>query len=334
MLFGDDAYLKRLVYEVLRREVLGDESAEFSEEIYEGRSVELCDVLDALSTVSLFGAGGRRLVVVQEADDFVSRNRAALEQYVDRPRSTGMLLLDVRAWPKNTRLAKRTADRGLPIDCSGTGGVKLRRWLAARASNVHHCELAEEAADFMIEVVGPQPGVLDQELAKLAVAVGSCKTVTLEIAQPLVGGGRARTAWDMLDAALSGHADEALRQLDRLLLAGENPIALLAQISSNLRRLATTFAIMQHAKASSGRVPALRDALAEAGVRSFVLQKSQAQLRHLGRARAGKLFRWLLEADLDLKGQSQLGPRTILERLLVRLAQPREPAGESSVAAR
>ena len=53
-----------------------------------------------------------------------------------------------------------------------------------------------------------------------------------------VGGWRAATAWDMLDAALDGNAPAALVQLDRLLLGGEVPIALLAQIGSSLRRLA------------------------------------------------------------------------------------------------
>ena len=42
--------------------------------------------------------------MVDEADEFVSRYREALEDYVARPGRSGILLLDVKSWPSNTRL--------------------------------------------------------------------------------------------------------------------------------------------------------------------------------------------------------------------------------------
>jgi DNA polymerase-3 subunit delta len=44
-------------------------------------------------------------------------------------------------------------------------------------------------------------------------------------------------------------------------------------------------------------------------------------MKHLGRRRLGKLYDWLMEVDLGLKGGSLLPPRTLLERLVVRLAR-------------
>jgi DNA polymerase-3 subunit delta len=79
--------------------------------------------------------------------------------------------------------------------------------------------------------------------------------------------------------------------------------------------------LVEHAEAQKRRIN-LRDALEQAGVKPFVLAKAEEQLRKLGRQRAGKLQRWLLQADLDLKGQSSLPPRVILERLIVRIAAP------------
>ena len=83
---------------------------------------------------------------------------------------------------------------------------------------------------------------------------------------------------------------------------------------------------------AAGRRTALRPALEQAGVRSFVLHKAEKQLRHLGRQRGEQLYRWLFQADLDLKGASALPPRLILERLIIRLAAPRESvvSGRSS----
>ena len=110
-----------------------------------------------------------------------------------------------------------------------------------------------------------------------------------------------------------------MSQLDRLLISGENAIAILAQISSTLRRFAAAVRLIEHGEATKHRLT-LRQALETAGVKPFVLAKAETQLKHLGRQRAGRLNRWLLDADLDLKGQSTLPPRVVLERLIVRLA--------------
>jgi DNA polymerase-3 subunit delta len=73
---------------------------------------------------------------------------------------------------------------------------------------------------------------------------------------------------------------------------------------------------------AAGRKIGVGPALQQAGVKAFALQKSEAQLRRLGRQRGQQIYRWLLEADLDLKGDSLMPPRLILERLIIRLAAP------------
>jgi DNA polymerase III delta subunit len=127
----------------------------------------------------------------------------------------------------------------------------------------------------------------------------------------------------MLDAALAGNTQAALVQLDRLLLSGEAPVALLAQISSSLRLLAAAARIVAQAE-TARRAISLRQALQQAGVKPFLLGKIELQLRKLGRTRAAQLYRWLLEADLALKGSSSSPARSrlVLETLIVRLSAP------------
>lgn len=320
--FGEEPYLRRLVLAEVKEQVLGAGDADFSLTRLDGSSIELRDVLDELSTMALFG-GGRRMVIVEDADDFVSRYRASLEDYAARPRTSAVLVLDVVTWPKTTRLYKTLESQGLQIDCKTPDARGLLKWLGTRASKRHGTKLEASAAELLLELVGPELGLLDQELAKLAVSAPPGKPITEQLVQEMVGGWRAKTAWDMIDSALAGNARDALEQLERLLLAGENPIGILAQISATLRRFAAAVRIVERGEASKSRV-SLRDALQAAGVKPFVLAKSEQQLRHLGRVRAGQLYRWLLEADLELKGQSSSPPRArlVLERLIVRLAAP------------
>jgi DNA polymerase III subunit delta len=336
--FGDDPFLKRQVVGRLRREVLGGDDGEFSLTVFDGRAAELRDVMEELATMAMFG--GRRLVVVEDADEsvgrrrakpeeepedgdapasFVSRHRAELEDYVAQPSPSGMLVLLVKSLPSNTRLYKAVVAGGLAVDCNAP--KQLTRWLVTWAQQAHHATLAPAAADTLVEMVGPELGLLDQELAKLVLSVGPSGQITPETVAEMVGTWRSKTTWEMLDAALAGNVREALVQLDRLLLAGEVPIAILGQISASLRRFAAATRLILQGEAA-GRRPDLRGALEQSGVKRFVLDRSESQLRHLGRHRGGRLYRWLLETDLALKGASAMPPRLVLENLIIRIAAP------------
>lgn len=323
---GDEPFLKRLVLKRLRAAVLeADSDDDFSFHACDGDEVEWRDVLDELSTVSLFG-GSQRMVVVEDADSFVSKHRGELEDYTAKPRSTGVLVLVVNSWPSNTRLYKIVQTNGLPIDGSAPTGAALIKWLQGWAKSQHQVKLDRAAAESLVDIIGPQLGRLDQELAKLAASVGPNGDVTSELVNDLVGGWRVKQTWDMLDAALEGNAREALSQLDKLLLSGEEPIALLGQIGSTLRRLAAAGRLMQLGE-RQGRRPALRQVLETVGVKSFVLAKTEGQLKQVGRQRALSLYDWLLETDLALKGASSQKHRArfVLEQLIVRLSTHADP---------
>lgn len=316
-LFGDDAFLMRRVRERLRAQVLESDD-EFSRVVFEGATAEWRDVRDELCTNSLFG-GGRRLVVVEQADEFVTRYRGQLEEWVGEPRGTGVLVLEVGTWPGNTRLAKAVAATGLTIDAKSPPPARILKWLSTWSRSAYGATLEGDAAERLLEMVGPELGLLDQELAKLAAFAGEGQGISSQMVLELVGGWRAKTTWEMLDAALAGDAAEALAQLDRLLLSGEHPVALLGQIGATLRRFAVAVRLFEQ-DAEGGR-GSLRPALQQAGFPPFVLAKAEAQLRQVGRVRAGRLLTWLLETDLRLKGESQLASRTVIEQLVARLSQ-------------
>src|SRR5262249_8706547 len=98
---------------------------------------------------------------------------------------------------------------------------------------------------------------------------------------------------------------------------GDDPLQILGAFSWQLRRLAQVGRLNQQ-----GRT--LTQALEEMGVREFNFRGWEQQMKHLGRRRLDRLYDWLLEVDFGLKGGSQLPPAIQLERLVVRLAQPRD----------
>ena len=323
--YGDDSFLKREVLNRLRRQLSDEGDSEFSVTTVTGRDAEWRDVRDALCAVSLFGSGSR-VVIVEDADPFVTRYRTELEDFVAKPAKDSVLVLEVKTWPGNTRLAKAVAGSGRAIECKLPTEARAKRWLVAWAKKQHGATLQESAVDALFELLPPELGILQQEVAKLALLTDDDATISLQLVQEHVGGWRTRTAWEMIDAVVAGDAATALGQLDRLLAAGEQPIGLLAQMAGTLRRFAEATQLIEHSEAVGRRLP-LRAALEQAGVRSFKLAEAERQLRQIGRQRARAIGHWLLAADLAMKGHNSSPPRARLEleRLITRLSRSAVP---------
>lgn len=310
VVFGDEDFLRRQTLAAIRTLVLGPEADSFGLTALAGDRTTFSQVRSELDTLPFLAA--RRLVVIEQADPFVTAYRAALENYVANPSPTGVLVLDVKSWPANTRLAKLiSADSA--IDCKSPQAQRVPDWCVQRAQSRYEKQLSSQAARLLVDLVGPDMGLLDQELNKLAIYVDTAKRIDAADVDKLVGQSRNENTWKIFDAIGNNQPREALALLDRVLEQGDDPHRILAAFSMQLRRLAQASRLARHGQP-------LSTALQEVGIPPFAIKGSEQQLRHLGQERVGQLYDWLIKMDLDLKGGSQLPPRTLLERLVVRLA--------------
>jgi DNA polymerase III subunit delta len=351
VLFGDELFLQRQVLASLRAIILPGEDAEFSCQIFSGEDstgyeLEWQSVMDELNTVALFG-GDQRLVIIDKADDFVSRYREKLEAYLAKPSQSGILIMTVKSWPSNTRLYKSIDAKGLPIECKTPSEAELLRWLTKHSDANHGAKLDPDAAELLYEIVGDNMGRLDQELEKLALiartptsaatdalAESSDSTVakkpdtkskpliTRDLVEEAVGGWRARSAWDLSKQMNLGNAADALLQLQRLYDAGEDPIPLLAMVSSSLRKLAAATRMADIAQSENRRGEDLKTLLTKAGI-TYRVQESEEQLKQISRPRGRQILDWLIKIDLALKGRNSRGhkARLMLEELIVKLSK-------------
>ncbi len=285
----------------------------------DGDTLDLATFLDELGTGSLFG--GKTLFRVDEADDFVSKYRQALEKQFSNPGWAGVALLVVDSWPSNTRLAKLTPAPSL-LRCEVPDRFNAATWARTWARQNHQVDLANDAARALEELVGRDLGRLDQEIAKLACGLPEgTKTITSEMVDKLVSGGTQEVVWKIFNAISSGNPAQALSVLDDQYLAGnsvESSMRLQGALAFQLRKIARAAR-----RAKSGVTGGLPQAMNEAGIRPGFFQKdAETLMRHLGGRRLFRLMDDLARTDLALKGGSRLPQRTVLEKLIVHLALP------------
>ena len=105
VLHGDEDYLKRRCREILIQKALGDGDASFAVSNYTGdKFLSFSTVRNELDTLPFLSRV--RIVLVEQADPFVTEHRPALEKYVAAPSKIGVLILEVKAFPETTKLAK------------------------------------------------------------------------------------------------------------------------------------------------------------------------------------------------------------------------------------
>jgi len=311
VLFGAETYLKSASLEALCSLVLGNETDEIGLVRMDGAEAELRDVVDELRLVSMWG--DRKLVCIDQAGEFVTRFRSGLENYLRQPARKAVLILDVKSWPKNTRLAKLSAQVGLCLECSELKGEGLLRWLTEQARDMHQKQLTREAAALMRQLAGNNLGLLNQELSKLAAFVGSRPEIEVDDVRGLVGGWKTETTWVMLDAIRDGNLQIALECLDKLLVSGEAPLRILGGVNYVYRKYAKATQL-------AARGQKLNVALKDAGVFPRDVEPVATYLRRIGRPAAERILPHLITADQTVKGGSELPDRITLERLFVALS--------------
>ncbi|KPK86560.1 MAG: hypothetical protein AMJ81_00900 [Phycisphaerae bacterium SM23_33] len=290
VLHGPDDYLRRQYRRKIVAGLVGSEEAPLAVANFDSSAV-LTEVLDELRTAPLLAS--RRLVIVHDADDFVTRHRQQLEDYLARPCPTASLILTVESWPPNTRLARQVREIGELMDCSSPEERSLPRWISGAAED-RGKRMSPQAAALLAAWVGPDLARLDAEVEKLSLYTGGRQEISAEDAAASVAATAGPVPFALTNALAGGDSKAALHALDSLLTRRGQELRVLGLIIWHLR---------SRLERDLSRPPSRRG---PAGRRSP--------------ASVHKAFRHVLQADLGLKTGAQ--PLATMQLLVTQLCRP------------
>ncbi len=215
VVYGPDAFLRTQAIHTIIQQELGSENTDEGPARLDGRQADLAEVLDEVRTFSLLG--DRRLVIVEDADGFVSKHRQKLEEYCAAPADSGCLVLCCNAFDARTRLFKTVKKVGECVKCESPHGRGLLNWITDRATREYGKRLDTGAAVRLRELTGDALGALDNELSKLALYVGTRPAISVADVEALVGNYREETVFAVLDAIAQGDTALALQHWEQVL---------------------------------------------------------------------------------------------------------------------
>jgi DNA polymerase-3 subunit delta len=266
----------------------------------------LADVLDELRTASLLAP--HRLVIVRNADAFVSAHREKLESFFQSPPTRSSLMLIVASWPGNTRLAKLAARIGLTFPCSSPEG-DLAGWLGEAAGR-RDKKLTADACELLTAWVGRDLSGLDTEVEKLSLYVGDRDTIDVPDVEAIVTSSAGPGAFALTNALTLGDCKAALEAMTGMLHVRGEEFRALGMIGWHLRRV-----LAAREQIDAGATPQqATPKMPYQAIRDF-----QNMLRRRSAASLRRDFRALLRADLAMK--SGTPSAAALQQLLLEICK-------------
>lgn len=256
----------------------------------------------------------RRVVLIREADAFVTAHREKLETYLTRPAPTGTLVLECRSFPKTTRLSKAaTAAGGQLTECKKLVGRALVDFVTEEAQTQGK-RIDPAAAARLIDMVGQDTGILATEVEKLALYAADRPNLTESDVTDLVGQSREEKIFAVMDAAASGRLTDALYLWHQVLATDPEAVyKALGGIAFKVRQWLSAHHLLADGNSVSEIAPRV------------MMWGRQRDLEALLRRLSPALLRRLLAALANLDSQAKSGTRSIetgIELMLVRLASP------------
>lgn len=232
---GQDHFLRNEALERILR-TLAPHMDAFGPTRLDGENVSLADLLDEVRTPSLLG--GRRVVIVDDADDCITANREKLEKYCADPALCGCMIFLCDSMPKNTRLRKIISGCGEAVECEPLKGRAVVSWIVRRAKEAHGKKVTDTGAQMLKEHVGDSLGGLDAELAKLAAYVADRPEITPKDVDAATGEHREEKVFAVVDAIAVGDAVSAFRAWEQVWATDRAaPGRAIAGLAYSVRRL-------------------------------------------------------------------------------------------------
>jgi DNA polymerase-3 subunit delta len=254
--------------------------------------VSLHEIFDELRTAPFLTE--KRVVLIKDADDFVSENRSLLENYFDNPSPTGILVLTVASWSSSTKLAKALSNVGTLLTVTQPKPSQLPDRLIRYAADVYAKSLSRDAAELLIELTGDDLTRLYTEIDKLAIFVDTEKTVTPQNVEVLIGHNRLFNVFAVIDAVIAGDSAKAVARLRNMFAEDKSSeFTVVGAFAFHFRRMFNAKVLLEQGVrpaeiAAKLRIWSSRD--------SFFLQ-----LRKMSLQQIGSNLQQLAEMDYEIK---------------------------------
>lgn len=252
---GDESLLVQEACDLVRK-FAREQGFTEREVIDAGAGYDWNQLLMSNNSLSLFA--DRKLIDLRPAR--IDENaRQTLVAYLDNPNPDNLLLLTTGKIEKAAQSSKwfmAIESKALFCPIWPVGEKELPGWMEQRLRQ-HGLTIERDALQVLCDRVEGNLLAAAQEVEKLRI-VAKDTTITTQLVLESVADNSRFTVFSLTDACLGGNTERALKVLDHLRAEGDEPLALLAMLTRELRSLSAMLADMARGRSARDVVQANR----------------------------------------------------------------------------
>ena len=258
---GDDLFRKQEITKQIISALKVDEFNLTQEDCIQTKDIG--EILTLANTMPAFA--NRRAIVLNNIDKLTKNPLAALVNYLQNPLNSTCLILfhnDYKKFKKDKTLIPALTEDSAEVLFDELKGASLQKWLKDNFT-AKGLKINGKILMMLEELVGADLNALTMEIEKLSLLLAKRedKTLTEEDLLSSIGYSKEENPFALNNAVLSLNKREALKIIDNLLKAGEEPIAILNKISNpamklfRIKRLAETGVPFFQITSAAGLMP-------------------------------------------------------------------------------
>lgn len=278
------------------------------------------DAVAACNSMGLLG-GGRRLVIVEDVERWKAADVKAVSRYLVSPAPDTVLALVANELKKDLALGKASAKAG-DVLAYNVVRRRLPEWVAKQFAE-RNVTVDPEAARVLVEIVGEDPEELASEVDKIATWAGGDPVAAADVAR-LATGCAEVPGYELTDAWGRRDLPAALTACQSLLERSGDPVS--RTVPALIGLLVGHVGRVRDCQAFAAEGLSAREAAARLKRHPFYVEKLYAQAHNYDSDELRRAVVRLAELDHAVKGGSRLAVDLELERALIDITRPREPA--------
>jgi DNA polymerase-3 subunit delta len=324
-LYGPEDYLIEEEVQELLNQTLSQKERGFNFHHFNGEEHSAQEIVQAAQTLPMFSQ--YRFVLISEADRVDEEKAETLMEYIRKPsHSTCLVLhgLTMGPWKKHRKEIEKI---GKVTEYSRLKGKVLVSWMKNRMSGKGKT-LTEEAAEYLVEVVGDHLYDLDHALEKVFLSAGERRTIELSDTEEITSEVKVSTVFDLTDAIGHQNLEKALGILEKTMESKaivfrkeeegskfDDPTPLL------LHMMAKQYWSMLVIKQMSFHRRNVGDLAKDLGISPWNIKRLMDQEKNFSEASLQEGIRKCHQTDLAIKRSR--GPKDLLmEKLVIDLCRP------------
>jgi DNA polymerase-3 subunit delta len=276
---------------------------------YYGKNINSDELATELVTTPMIS--DYRLIIIYNIDKCEIKTKNIIKKWLDQPNKFIIFISTTSeqiSLKNTTQFFQKLSEVSSTVSCYKLEDKDMKQWIIEKLKESNKT-IEESAVEYLVDMVGSDLYKMSNELKKIVLYLNSKEDVKINDVRSLVSDVRSDNIFDLVDSIISKDLKKSIRMSKNVIREGGDAIALVSLLYRKLMQGAVIVDMIKR-HIDDNRI---RESL---GLSPYALMQTKEKLDQISKLDIFKLFRKLLDTDIDLKS-NHIDVNVVVENLII-----------------